>query len=332
MACHRAAASSASATAPAPPATATVFGIDVCADRLPPVLARARAAATGRRLRLDVRILGEGSALDWPDDAQLISEQLAPDGSSVLRIEAHPAAGYLIGGAGYGTHRLSGDGRQVACSRRGGDDDGWERLLIAQVLPFAALLHGLEVFHASAVVAGQRAVALAGPSRAGKSSVAYELCRRGAAFLADDVLALERSGEELLAHAGAAVTSLDPAGLEADAPHKPRDDDREVLSITPRERLVRTEGAGGPAPLAALFLLDRHPDGPSQPRFQPVADARLLLAATFNFVLAEPERLRRLLDVCALAAAQRVERVSFGAAVDAAQLAVAIDLRLGGLT
>ncbi len=87
--------------------------------------------------------------------------------------------------------------------------------------------------------------------------------------------------------------------------------------------------AAEPAPLAAMFFLDRRPDGPTEPCFEPIADAQMLLGATFNFVLATPERLRGLLDVCALAAQRRVERILIGPSVDAAQLGVAVTRRLG---
>jgi hypothetical protein len=53
-----------------------------------------------------------------------------------------------------------------------------------------------------------------------------------------------------------------------------------------------------------------------------------MLAASFNFVLDGPERLRRMLDVCALAARCRVERLSAGPGADATQLALAIEQRL----
>jgi hypothetical protein len=309
---------------------ATVFGLDVCTDSLPPVLCGARAAATGHRLDLCVRADADGSTLDWPESgAAVISEQIARDGGVETRIEAHPTAGYLISGARYGAHLLSGDGRSAMSSRRGSTEIGWQRMLVAQVLPFAALLHGFEVFHASAVVFGGRAIGLAGPSRSGKSSVALELCRRGASFLADDVLALRPEGDALLAYPGCPVVSMDPTDCALARPHEPP---QEVLSVDSRERLVRTNAARAPAALEALFFLDRRQHGPSQPRFEPVVDARVVLAATFNFVLAGPERLQRLLDVCALAAGQRVERVSIGASVDATQLAMAIAQRIGGLT
>ena len=95
-----------------------------------------------------------------------------------------------------------------------------------------------------------------------------------------------------------------------------------------RERIVPMSGAEEPAPLAALFFVDRKATGPGEPEFQASANAQMLLAATFNFVLATPERLRGLLDVCALAAQLRVELVSCGPGTDIPQLANAIERRL----
>ena len=82
--------------------------------------------------------------------------------------------------------------------------------------------------------------------------------------------------------------------------------------------------------LSALFFLDRRPDGPPVPRFEPAADPQALLAATFNLLLADPERLTGLLDVCALAARRRVERIILGPRTDATELGAAVARRLDG--
>lgn len=177
---------------------------------------------------------------------------------------------------------------------------------MGQVLPFAALLRGLEIFHASAVVLDGRAVAFVGPSGAGKTSVALECRRRGAEFLADDVLALEPGEHCLLAQPGTPIAARKlPGGHRG-------------------ERLERVDGARGPAPIGALFFLDRRPEGPREPRFEPAADARALLASTFNFVLDTPRRIRGLLDVCALAARRPVLRIVIGPSVTAGAVADAV--------
>ena len=301
---------------------ATVFGLDVQSDALPSYLQGAASPATGRPLAASV--LQDGSPKpDWPGDADLVCDEHRPDGSILFQIEAHPDAGYLIHGPDYGTHRLSGDGRSLLSSPEELPDAAWQRLLIAQVLPFAALLQGLEVFHASAVVINGKAIALLGPSGSGKTSLALELCSRSASFLADDVLAIDAQDQVLLAHPGTPV-----AGLDRLAPQSAG----EVLATDDRERMVRVSSAVAPAPLGALFFLERRQDGPADPAFEPAADARMLLSATFNYVLQSPERLERLLEVCALAATLRVERIVIGPGCETAHVAQGILQRLGDAT
>jgi hypothetical protein len=306
---------------------ATAFGLDVLSAESFPFLQSASARPTGRVIDLS---LGEGGrrGLGWPDDAELISDQREPGGGVNFRIEADSQAGYLIWGPSYGANLLSADGCRLRCVA--GDDgaDAWQRLLIAQVLPFAAVLRGLEVMHAGAVALGGAAVALLGPSGAGKTSLAMALCRRGARFLADDVLTLETRGETLVAHPGTPVAGIGHA--EADRLLEAGElEPEDVVAVNARERVVRIRQMADEAPLQALFFVDRRPDGPAQPRFEPAAEAQMLLAATFNLVLASPQRLSRLLEVCALAGRLQVERISVGPEVDAGELGAAVEARLG---
>ncbi len=329
-------------------ARATVFGLDVHSAEPLLLLQGAPGVASGRRLELE--LVGPGAVEPpWPQSAEIVCDQRERDGAVSFQIEADREAGYLIWGPAYGRHILSADGTRLLCAPAGCAAAAWQRLLVAQVLPFAALLRGLEVLHASAVVHEGRAVALLGPSRAGKTSLALELCRRGASFLADDVLALERAGEQLLGHPGTPVAGVDHAEVQrlahdATAPlDEPEGDPTpavpvvarapalaDTIATNERERLVRMHGAARPAPLEALFLLERQPDDLARPQFEPLADGTPLLAATFNTVLTGPARLRELLEICALAARGRVERVRAGPALDAAGLAEAVLERLGG--
>jgi hypothetical protein len=304
---------------------ATVFGLDVDCEVPLAFLEGSAAGPSGRALAISVQAR-DAAKLDWPQDAELVCDEHQPDGSVNFQIEAHPQAGYLISGPEYGSYLLSADGSRLTCAPEGRPDGAWQRLLIAQVLPFAALLRGLEVFHASAIVQRGEAIAFLGSSGAGKTSLAFELCRRGASFLADDVLALEMTGDQLLAHPGTPVAGVDHA--EATRVRETDGFSEEVLAINAREQLVQMRGASEPAPLGALFFLNRRADGPEQPRFEPAADAQLLLAATFNLVLVTPERLRGLLDVCALAAQLRVERIIVGPTTDACELGAAVEQRL----
>jgi hypothetical protein len=307
-------------------ATATAFGLDLDSATPLPFLqgegAGAAARPTGRQLRI---VYGEQPPA-WPEGAQVVSDERGLDGEVIFQIEAADGA-YRFHGPAYGCSVLSGEATAVEGAPGEEGFGGWQRLLVAQVLPFAAALRGLEVLHAGAVVVGGIGVALSGPTGSGKTSLALALRRRGAELLADDVLAVERAGEGLLAHPGAPIAGIDRAEAERLA-GRGEGERAGVLAVNAREQVERAALASGPAPLGALFLLDRRLEGPEEPRFEAEGDPRQLLASTFNLLLASPERLAGLLDVCARLAARRVERIIFGPATDPDQLAAAIWARL----
>jgi hypothetical protein len=303
----------------------TAFGLDIEATTRLSFLSGSSAVPTGRALSLSVHP-NESARARWPSDGALICDEIRPNGEVNFRIESHADAGYLISGPEYGAHLLSTDGHHLSCFPEAQPAGAWQRLLVAQVLPFAALLRGLEVFHASAVVRKGQAVAFLGPSRSGKTSLALELCDRGASFFADDVLALEIRDGTLVANPGSPIAGVArEQRWDVGEEHHPAG---HVLAVNARERVVRMRGAAEPAPLSALFFIDRRADGPQTPSFEATADAQLLLAATFNFVLATPERLQRLLEVCALAARLRVELIAAGPTTGVPELADAIQRRL----
>jgi hypothetical protein len=302
-------------------ARTTVFGLDVHSEVALPFLDGATAGATGRDLEVDV---AEGDVA-WSPTARLISDERGPDGSVNFQIEADAAAGYRIGGPHYGTSVIAAGGSRLLGSPGEGGMAAWQRLLIAQALPFVAVMRGLEPIHASSVATAAGAVAFSGLSGSGKTSLALAMERRGATLLTDDVLAVEKVGEELLAHPGAPVTGVEQG--EAERLTERGIDLGEVLAADRRERVARVRLASGPRPLRAFFLLQRDPEG-GEPRFEPGLDPQLLLGSTFNLVLASPERLARLLEVCAMLARGLVERVVFGPGVAPAALAAAIEARL----
>lgn len=302
---------------------ATVFGLDLRADRELTFVQASRARPTGRPLEVSLDPANEPR---WPSAAELISDQRLPDGSVNFKIERHPEAGYRIWGPPYGEHVLSADGCSLWGTPGDASQAAWQRLLIAQALPFAAVLQGLEVLHASAVAIDGGAVAFAGSSGSGKTSLALELCRHGGEFLSDDVLALE-PGDDLVAHPGTPVAGVDR--VEAARLRAAGVSGGEALAADERETVERVAARAEPAPLRAIFLLERRTEGPAVPRFEPAVEAQELLASTFNLVLVDPGRLARLLHVCALAAQGAVERVVVGPGVDAAQLGGAVEERIG---
>jgi hypothetical protein len=77
------------------------------------------------------------------------------------------------------------------------------RFLLDTVAFLAALCLGREALHAATVVVGEGAVALAGASGMGKSTLAAALLERGARLLSDDVTVVEAAGDRVLAYPGA---------------------------------------------------------------------------------------------------------------------------------
>jgi hypothetical protein len=282
--------------------SATVFGLDVWSDQLPQAVARSRAQPTGRSLDLTIDRRDDVD-IGLSPGASLLGMQRGTQGEVLFRVERHCEAGYLLGGERYGEHLLSADGLRLRCLPKTAADESWQRFLIAQVLPFAAAVKGLEVFHASAVGIDGRAVALLGPSGSGKTTLALALCELGASFLADDVVAIEPLEELLVAHPGSPLAAVGHG---------------------PDEQMRAMQGAPGPLTLTDLFFLQRLPDGPAQPSFQAIGDGRALLSCTFNLLLREQQRMVRLLDVCALAARRRVESVRAGPDVTPPVLARAV--------
>jgi hypothetical protein len=309
----------------APATQSTVFGLDVRCEEALAFLGDGVAAPTGREVM--VTLLEEGAEVGLSGAAERLADERGPDREVVFQIDRH-ADGYRLGGPRYGETTLNGTGSRARGAPGDGGPEEWQRFLVAQVLPFAAVLQGLEVLHASAVSIAGEAVAMVGLSGAGKTSVALALSREGGEFLADDVLAVERRGERILCHPGAPM-----AGLESREEERLRDAGGvglDTLAVNARESVVRVPTAARPVPLAAVFVLDRRPDGPAEPSFEALDGARLLLGSSFNLVLKDKRRLERLLDLFALVSRGRVERIRTDRELDATALAASIAARLGG--
>lgn len=71
--------------------------------------------------------------------------------------------------------------------------------LAGPILSFVLRLRGALVLHASAVAVGDRALVLAGPHGAGKSTLASALALRGAPLIADDVVHVLRADDDWIA-------------------------------------------------------------------------------------------------------------------------------------
>ena len=219
-----------------------------------------------------------------------------PDGKLFMAVERDERLGYMVRAPRFGRHVVAADGRTITSAVPRIAAWRWERLFLAQVLPLAAVLQGLEVFHASAVVLGDRAIAFVGSSGVGKTSTAAHLVARGAEFLTDDVLALEALRDGVLAYPGAPRLAIDGGELRripVDA--RPR---LGALLGTFEKRQFAPTPVEGPRRLSLVYFLQRTATAPKA-RIVETDEPRRLLGAPFIPHLRSPARLLRHLDVCA---------------------------------
>lgn len=299
------------------------FGVGIDAELDFPGLRPTRRPAVDRaRLTLASR---QELVAGWPAGSERIATTRRADGRVGGTWSRHPEAGYLLRAEGFGTFVVAADGRSARCAPVRVATWKWQRYLVGQVLPLLAVLHGHEVFHAAVVAKGGRAVALVGASGAGKSSLAAGLVLRGHRYVADDVLAL-RPGAGLRAEPGVALTSLrwDAADRhdagELDRLGSPIGEDLEGMRLA-------VDLVDDAVPLAGLYVLARDADvrGAVFESLRPV-DPRLLLAASYNFVVLDRARRLRQLDVCAeLATGVPVHRLVVGPDIGPAATADALD-------
>jgi hypothetical protein len=262
----------------------------------------------------------------WPRDGIVpLIDRRTPSERLVMSVDAHPDVGYRIVAPGFGAHIVSPDGRSILSAIPAITAWRWQRLLFAQVLPLAATLQGLELFHASAVERAGRAYAFIAASGTGKSSIAAHLVSRGARYVADDVVALEAAQGIALAHPGPATASVYRSELQSLGTAGAR----RVGAIIGRSDKVQlgVEPVKGPLPLDGIYFVARQS---STTRFaieeaRP-PDPRILLASSFISYLRTPAFLLGHLDACAqIAEAAPLFRVSVPPELAAADVAAAVE-------
>lgn len=234
---------------------------------------------------------------DWrPSEPQrLLEETFGADGPD-RTIDFDEQRGYRLCARHFGTALISPAGSEVVCAPPPVAEWSWQRFLVGRVLPWTALLRGREVFHASAVRVGDEAVAFVAPTGGGKTSLAIQLALRGAGFITDDVLALERTETGVAAHPGAALVAV-------------RDEEKNLLTDeqwaalgeelgTSGKTYIAMKREDGPLPLGAIYFL-----APGEEGIETVGDdvdARDLLGSTFISSVSSPMRLTSLLEICAV--------------------------------
>jgi len=127
----------------------------------------------------------ESAARDW-------FHRWTPEGGETSLSFARIENGYLLRFHGLADFEVSADGAAIACQPLPGVPAVTLRhLLLDYVAPLVMSLRGRLVLHASAVLTPRGAVAFAGETGQGKSTLAASLARRGFPVVADDCLLLE---------------------------------------------------------------------------------------------------------------------------------------------
>jgi hypothetical protein len=275
------------------------FGIEIESDV--PLASLPQAADSFDQAPTTVELVS-AEALEgaWdPADPVRVSDAREPDGSLILAIDRDQRSGYRFTTGELGDYLLSADGMRLLCAPPELDDWQRERVLTARVLPLAATLRGFEVFHASGVALEGVAIGIVGPSQIGKTSVAVNLVLGAAAFMTDDLLALEGAGGEVVAHPGAAMMGIRQAEFNLIDPERLAGLGRFVKRRG--KFFAEVERVDRPLPLKLVYFLERRRSTHElaiEEMTEP--DPRLLLASSFfNRIVHSSERLRSQLDLCA---------------------------------
>ncbi|HWC47383.1 MAG TPA: hypothetical protein VG448_00680 [Solirubrobacterales bacterium] len=272
------------------------FGLSLGSEFPLPGLEPSEGAAPGER---DVTLALSPDPAEPFEGAKRLQEWHYPDGTLGLTIDRDDERGYRFYLYGAGVFVLAADGSRAVLHLDPAHEERWDwrRYLIGQVLPFAALLHGLEVFHASAIELDGGAVLLAGGSGLGKSTLALNMHLGGTGFLADDSVAIELAGERPVAHPAIAT-----AKVREGARDLLRKDNRgalrEVVVSDEHETRYRVEAAAGPLPLRAVCILEPAEIPGTLAATKGKADPWELLGSTFNDIVRDPTRLQGQLDLC----------------------------------
>ena len=244
---------------PALPVRRAAFGVALELEGidLPALGAGVRApAAAEPRTRVRRVAAGEITARWAGARPERARELRGHDGRLLLSVDADPVLGYLMRTPLDGRFLVPPSGLEVLCAPLARAARSWTDLLVGQLLPLVATLRGLEVLHASAVALDRGALLFTAPPGAGKTSAALRLVLTGARLLADDAVAIDAHGERLLAHPGAGAL-----GVRRDEQRRLKRPERARLGGARRARQGKTRyavsTAGGPVPVAALFLLRR---------------------------------------------------------------------------
>jgi hypothetical protein len=243
-------------------------------------------------------------------------------------VERGRAGDHLLALDGEASFHLGPGARTIACAPRDATDPTWRRFLLDTVLATAALVHGVEAFHAATFVRDGHAVAVIGAEGAGKSTLLAAALRSGAGFLGDDIACIipDRRAHRPFVHPAPPLMNVpthlpDGTGAEEYGEVLARFDDECWVAIA--------EPVRDACPLAAIAVLDRTGDSTTVQRLAPSPAILLHHSLTGG---RDHDRLRARFELCAdLAAAIPILRVT-ARADDPAELVVrALDASVASL-
>jgi hypothetical protein len=141
------------------------------------------------------------------DDRRYLRNLQAYDGAPYVMLEG--ADGDVLFAYGRtALFHLSADHTVLRCAVADEGDAAWQRVLLDTVLWAVSLLRGFELLHASSIHGRHGLVALVAHTGGGKTSLAAEFLRRGAALFSDDILAFTDVEGTMMAHAGPPLMNL----------------------------------------------------------------------------------------------------------------------------
>jgi hypothetical protein len=199
------------------------------------------------------------------------------------------ASGYLLRFPGLADFEVSVDGVDVtALPSPDADAATIEHLYVNQLVPLALSLQGQPTFHASVVTVQSGAVAFLGKTGSGKSTLAASFALNEAAFLTDDALLIEETGNVCLAQPSHASLRLwEDSVDELLGAHGLRSDE---ITYSTKARLLAGEGLAHhdvPRPLVAAMLLEDH--GVSDVSIRPLSGTERHMAWLGNSFLLDVE-------------------------------------------
>jgi hypothetical protein len=271
------------------------FGLEIEAPRPLVGVVESGAGRAPGRARIDFVSAADVDAAWGRPHARRLFARNYSNGRPYLTVDHAASIGYRIWAPAHGRHLVSADGSRITSAPPSRSGWWWQRLVLAQVLPIAASLQGIDLLHASAVVFDGKAVAITAEAGTGKTTLAVHLLDVGAELLADDVLALELAAGGIVAHPGVALVNVDPAQR---AQLGPRAQGLLATELGEGDKLyVIAEVAAEARPLAAVYFL-RRDQSVGELVVEREDDARKLLGSSFVPYLERVDYQLKHLDVC----------------------------------